>query len=200
MIHGFFQFIPVNDNNKEILNMDEVTVGKLYEIVATDTSNNCFYKTKDVIKVVGFIDKVPLIRFSYRKEQLINVGGIDFYIYNILNIVRKFENNPLINGTDYTICVDNINSKNKIVLIVEAENDKLSRENENELSILFRKELSNENTNYDLMYINEKIDKAVVKIYNKGEYRKIRNMRIKKGIPIDSTKAVRFINYTELVS
>lgn len=199
MIHGFFEFIPVDNDDRISLSMEELEIGKLYEIVATDSIKNCLFKTKDVVRVVGFKGKVPLIRFVYRKEQLINIGGIDFSIYNILNIVNAFETNTSTNITDYTICVDNNTSNNKLILIVETNNDDSVVNYEKEFSKLFRKSLSVESKEYEKMYKAKKIDKATVKVFNKDQYSKIKKIKTRKGIPINN-KVIRFIDYNKLVS
>lgn len=55
--------------------MDQLEPGKKYEILLTNLSGFYRYKLKDVIEVVGYHNEAPLIRFAYRKNQLINLAG-----------------------------------------------------------------------------------------------------------------------------
>ncbi|MBR0399659.1 MAG: GH3 auxin-responsive promoter family protein [Mogibacterium sp.] len=70
----FYEFIPVDDESK-ILCIDELEVGKEYEIVVTTQSGLYRYKCGDVIKVVDYLHECPYIQFAYRKGQLLNLAG-----------------------------------------------------------------------------------------------------------------------------
>ena len=91
MIRGFYEFALAEDNSPKTFVMNELEIGKLYEVLATDIFTNRLYKTKDVFRVVGFEGNIPLIRFVYRKEQLINIGGASFSIDSILSVIKEFE-------------------------------------------------------------------------------------------------------------
>lgn len=77
----FFEFIPVidineklDDNNEsvdEVLFMDQLEIGKSYEIVITNFSGLYRYKMGDVIKVVGYHNTAVIIEFQYRKVNKI---------------------------------------------------------------------------------------------------------------------------------
>ena len=70
----FYEFIPVEDENR-ILCLDELEIGKEYEIVITNQAGLYRYKCGDVIKVTGYLDECPYIQFAYRKGQLLNLAG-----------------------------------------------------------------------------------------------------------------------------
>ena len=198
---GFYEFIPVYGENQHALTMNELEVGKLYEVATTDTIKNSMFRTKDVVKVVGFKDQVPLIKFAYRKEQLINICGVKFSIGSISNIVNEFEESNFVDATDYAIYVDSTTPNNRLVLVIETKSDTFEDNNyEKALSALFRRKLSAENEEYNLMYESGKTDKAIVKVIDKEQYNKIKIMGKRKRIPISNRKVIRFLEREALVS
>lgn len=68
----FFEFIPIPKENrkKQVLFMDQVEVGKSYELVITNLSGLYRYRMGDVIKVVGHYNQAVVIEFQYRKVNL----------------------------------------------------------------------------------------------------------------------------------
>ena len=73
---GFYEFIPVEEGAEETpLLLDQLEVGKEYELVVTNLSGFYRYRLGDVIRVVGYHNECPMIVFSYRKNQLISMYG-----------------------------------------------------------------------------------------------------------------------------
>ena len=73
----FFEFIPADapDDCTDTLTIDQLEVGKEYELILTNLSGFYRYRIKDVVKVLGFEGESPKITFSYRKSQLLDLSG-----------------------------------------------------------------------------------------------------------------------------
>lgn len=73
----FYEFLPVDagDDYSKIVTMDKVELGKDYEIVMTNLSGMYRYRMRDCVRVTGFHNKLPLIRFQYRIEQTLDIMG-----------------------------------------------------------------------------------------------------------------------------
>ena len=73
---GFYEFIPIEDGAPDtLLLMDQLEVGKEYELIVTNLSGFYRYRLGDVIRVTGYHNECPMIVFSYRKNQLISMYG-----------------------------------------------------------------------------------------------------------------------------
>ncbi|MBR0418502.1 MAG: GH3 auxin-responsive promoter family protein, partial [Erysipelotrichaceae bacterium] len=70
----YYEFIPVDDETK-ILSLDELEIGKEYEIVITNQAGFYRYRCGDVIKVLDYLNYCPYINFSSRKGTLLNITG-----------------------------------------------------------------------------------------------------------------------------
>ena len=73
---GFYEFIPMEEGAPETpLLMDQLEVGKEYELIITNLSGFYRYRLGDVIRVTGYHNECPMIVLSYRKNQLISMYG-----------------------------------------------------------------------------------------------------------------------------
>lgn len=73
---GFFEFLPLGQEEQErCLLMGELCTGKRYELVFTNHSGLYRYRIGDVIEVVGWFAQAPVVRFCYRKNQMLSLAG-----------------------------------------------------------------------------------------------------------------------------
>ena len=72
----FYEFIPVDTGDPaDIVTMDKLEVGRLYEIVATNFSGFYRYRMRDALKVVGMYNNTPMMEFQYRIDQSLSMTG-----------------------------------------------------------------------------------------------------------------------------
>lgn len=78
----FFEFIPVNDDIEEdetetpkTLLLNELEVGKKYEMVVTNSSGLYRYRMEDIVQVTRMHNNTPVIEFLYRKNLSMNVAN-----------------------------------------------------------------------------------------------------------------------------
>jgi len=69
-----YEFLPVDapDGTRPLL-MDEIEVGKDYEIIVTNFSGLYRYRILDIVHVTGIHNKTPKIEFLYRSNMGLNV-------------------------------------------------------------------------------------------------------------------------------
>ncbi|XP_054625272.1 GH3 domain-containing protein isoform X2 [Dunckerocampus dactyliophorus] len=74
----FCEFLPESSLEEEMpptLLMEEVKEGQSYELVITNAAGLFRYRIGDVVKVVGFHNRCPIVEFQYRRGQMLNVRG-----------------------------------------------------------------------------------------------------------------------------
>ncbi|MBQ7541993.1 MAG: GH3 auxin-responsive promoter family protein [Clostridia bacterium] len=78
----FFEFIPVGDDedeqedeNPKTLLIDELEVGKKYEVVVTNFSGLYRYRIEDVVQVTRMYNNTPQVEFLYRRNLGMNVAN-----------------------------------------------------------------------------------------------------------------------------
>ncbi len=77
----FFEFLPVDDDaedgNDEVtpLLIDQLEVGKKYELVVSNFSGLYRYRMEDVVKVTRMYNNTPQIEFLYRRNLGMNIAN-----------------------------------------------------------------------------------------------------------------------------
>lgn len=73
---GYFEFIPLGKGltSSQPVGLTEVEAGKEYEIVVTNFAGLYRYKLGDVVKVQGFHNSTPELRFVCRGNLLLNIN------------------------------------------------------------------------------------------------------------------------------
>lgn len=77
----FFEFLPVNDDeeggdeNVKPLLIDQLEVGKKYEMVVSNFSGLYRYRMEDVVQVTRMHNNTPMIEFLYRRNLGMNIAN-----------------------------------------------------------------------------------------------------------------------------
>ncbi len=90
----FYEFLPIeqkNNVNAQPLCMWEVEKGKYYELMITTYSGLYRYNMLDVVKVVDFVGKTPIIVFCGKSSEQLIVDGKKLYGYQIADTVQMTE-------------------------------------------------------------------------------------------------------------
>lgn len=75
----FFEFLPVNEEDEvdveHPLTLDQVEVGKKYELVITNLSGFYRYRMRDIFLIKGMHNKTPMIEYLYRSNKTVSLMG-----------------------------------------------------------------------------------------------------------------------------
>lgn len=77
----FFEFLPINEGDEEVdssarpLLINELEVGKTYELIVSNFSGLYRYRMGDVVKVTGMYNNTPRIEFLYRLGLSMNIAN-----------------------------------------------------------------------------------------------------------------------------
>ena len=189
---AFFEFIPVDDEESRPLLFHELKEGELYEIVITNLSGLYRYRIKDVIRVTRFVGKVPMIKFAYRKQQLINITGVKLTSEHISNAITNFENRTNIKILEYCIYPDTNVSPWRMSLFIETSS-KVNRNQQNEINQIFDEELAKENKEHGRMLKIGETSPTCIHIIEEQTFKKYRDLRISEGASQNQVKSIRLI-------
>ncbi len=72
----FYEFRSVEDDNYDhLLTLDQLEVGRDYEIITTNLSGFYRYKMDDVVRITGKVKNMPTMEFLYRQKQTVSLMG-----------------------------------------------------------------------------------------------------------------------------
>lgn len=91
---GFYEFIPESewdaDHPKTLMPMD-VKIGDRYRILVTNDAGFYRYDIRDVVEVVGFYEKTPLIVFRHRLGGLLNSTSEKTTEFHVVRVMQRLQ-------------------------------------------------------------------------------------------------------------
>ena len=191
---GFYEFIPIDSADEETsLTMDQLEVGKDYEIVITNLSGLYRYRIKDVIRVTGWHKKAPKLKFVYRKNQMISIAGEKTSQEAVSWVVEQFAKKTGCEIPDYSIYADLSVDPGRYVLLVESY-PLLSTEKVKEYEELLNNLFSQANPNLGFVIKNNQLQKPKLKIVQQQTYALYTDMQVMRGTSRNQIKPVRIID------
>lgn len=88
---GFFEFLPVPEEAGPPMTIEQVEIGRRYELVFTNHSGLYRYRMQDVLEVVGFFGEAPVVRFCYRLNQALNVADEKLNTEQLRSAMERFQ-------------------------------------------------------------------------------------------------------------
>jgi len=102
----FFEFIPEEEGdslNPTALMADELIEGKTYYILPTTAYGLYRYHIRDVVRVVGFHNKTPLIEFLSKGSHFSNLTGEKLSEYHITGAMKQILDELNLKLTTYSV-------------------------------------------------------------------------------------------------
>jgi len=121
---GFYEFIPMEEgaSDKPLL-MDQLEVGKEYELVITNLSGFYRYRLGDVVRVTGYHNECPMIVCSYRKSQLISMYGEKVTELVLHNAVEKTAEEAGIEILEYSVYANMETEPGHYTVLLESDHE-----------------------------------------------------------------------------
>ena len=121
---GFYEFIPVEDGAEEKpLLLDQLEIGKEYELVVTNLSGFYRYRLGDVIRVTGYHNECPMIVFSYRKNQLISMYGEKVTETALRTAVESMAEESETTVLEYSVYADTETDPGHYIVLLESDRE-----------------------------------------------------------------------------
>ena len=188
----YYEFIPIDDEDK-IYSINELEIGKEYEIVITNQAGLYRYRCGDIIKVVDYLSECPYIQFSRRYGQLLNVTGEKTTEEHVAAAVKAISQAANCEVTDWVVCVDmDANPFRYILLIENKEGKDLSQYDE-----YADQALNKINARYEYFVKLGKIGKVTIRNLKNGTNKSWMKKLIEGGAPTTQVKPVRILDTPE---
>ena len=192
-----YEFIPVEgDENARPLTLDQLEVGKDYEIIITNFSGLYRYRIMDIVRCTGEYNESKKIRFLYRSNMGLNVANektsTDMLDWVAAELQKKFD----IEFEGFSYYPDTDERLARYVLLVETKSDIPTA----------RKEEFEDALNEFMKQANEKYEKYISwgmittpRVYQleDGTYAAYRHSLVEQGRALNQIKPVTVINTPE---
>ncbi|OEL18362.1 Jasmonic acid-amido synthetase JAR1 [Dichanthelium oligosanthes] len=205
---GYFEFIPLEKPNAEEtensasihyiesdpVGLTEVKIGKIYEVVITTFGGLYRYRLGDIVKVVGFHNSTPELRFICRRSLVLSIN-IDKNTEKDLQLAVE-EAGKLLEAekleiVDFTSSVEKSSDPGRYLIFWELSSDAsedVLRSCANCLDLAF----------VDAGYVGSRKIKTIgpleLRILKKGTFKEILDHFLSLGGAVSQFKTPRFIN------
>ena len=191
----FFEFLPADApaDCTDTLTLEQLEEGKEYEVIITNQCGFYRYRIQDVIRVLGFHNKSPMITFAYRKSQLVNVAAEKTTEEHLNEAMRRFGKAVGTDINDYALYVDDQSDVSRYVLLVEPDTP-IPVDHDRQYGKLMQKILIDVNPEYGAVVDCGDLGMPLVLIQQQQTHALWREMKLAKGSSANQVKPVRVLD------
>lgn len=186
----FFEFIPVGGDNTPLL-IGDVEIGEKYELVVTNRSGLYRYRLGDVVKVVGLHEKAPVVKFCYRRNQIINIAGEKSNQQQFDMAIKRFMELARTEVSGYCVCEDFSELAPGYLFYMECEKAPQNADD------LFEKCMCEANPEYKSCLNMREIRPLHIEFLREGSFRRYEQKLAERGKPMAQSKMPHFLNTEE---
>ncbi|XP_024996977.1 jasmonic acid-amido synthetase JAR1-like [Cynara cardunculus var. scolymus] len=207
---GYFEFLPLSqgqtdfdsdsDSNSNFTSVEpksvgltDVKVGEEYEVVVTNFAGLYRYRLEDVVKVTGFHNSTPELKFVCRRNLMLTINidkNTEKDLQSSVEAAAKLLTAEKLEVVDFTSHVDLLSEPGHYVIFWEVSgeaSDELLKECCNRLDLSF----------VDAGYVSSRKTKAIgaleLRVLSKGAFRKILDHYIEQGTVLNQFKTPRCV-------
>ncbi len=196
----FFEFIPVNDDIEEDENetpktllLNEVEVGKKYELVVTNSSGLYRYRMEDIVQVTRMHNETPVIEFLYRKNLSMNVANEKTTTAMVDHSAKRTFERANAEFVGYSFYPDFSSNPPRYCLFTEIKGD-VSEEKRQEMIDILDEELKEVNEKYYKYRRWGMLNRPEILILKPNTYWDYRENLRAQGVVLNQIKPVTVIN------
>ncbi|XP_078431664.1 auxin-responsive GH3 family protein [Wolffia australiana] len=193
---GFFEFIPLstdNDVEAEPVCLEEVELGKEYEVVITNFAGLYRYRLGDVVRVGGFHNSSPMLQFICRRGLVLNVNvdkNTERDLQMAVEEASKLVAAEKLEVVDFSSCVERSSEPGHYVIFWELSGEATE-------SVLRSCADCLDSAFVDAAYVTSRKAKAIgpleLCIVRKGTFRKVLENYINNGAAMSQFKNPRCV-------
>ena len=192
----FFEFLPVGEDVKRPLLIDELKENGLYELIITNKTGLYRFKLGDVVRVMKLEGKMPYVQFAYRSEFVTDMVSIHLTGEQVKLSIKDMEDSLIIKIIDYAL-YPNYNLRiPRLELFIEPE-ELINKEIKLKLDDVMDKALIKNDYSYMLSSKEKQLDKIKVFVLKKGTFTIYREKKVDEGASLNQLKTIRMIRNEE---
>ena len=174
----FYEFIDITKKNKTPVTIDKLKINKKYKVIITTQEGLYRYNMEDIVKVTGFMKKIPLLKFESR-DSFLNIAGELASEEELIKIHKKTFKELKMKIDNFTVIPYYDTSKKPRYEILLDSKDEIDSKKIKEFQEKIDDNLQIEINDYMQMR-NEfgRMDKPVISILKKNSYDKFNKKRV----------------------
>ncbi|MBR0399386.1 MAG: GH3 auxin-responsive promoter family protein [Mogibacterium sp.] len=195
---GFYEFIPVEGEYDRPLFMDELEIGKLYEMVVTNKAGLYRYMLRDVIRVTGYEGQTPYIEFAYRANLVSDTSAIHMTTEHLDKLIEELEQETGTHIEEYCMYQDSSCNPPGNDLFFEANEGTADWDME-AVSEFVEMRLREINWDYRFCRESGKIRQIRLRPLEPGTCSRYRSIQLENGASANQLKVARVVRKEEML-
>ncbi len=196
----FFEFIPVNDDveeeeteNPKTLLLNELEVGKKYEMVVTNSSGLYRYRMEDIVEVTRMHNNTPMIEFLYRRNLSMNVANEKTTTQMVDHSAKRTFERTGYEFVGHSFYADFSTTPPRYCMLTEVKGD-VSEEKRQEMIDVLDEELKEVNEKYYKYRRWGMLNRPEILILKPNTYWDYKEQLRSQGVVLNQIKPVTVIN------
>ena len=195
----FFEFIPVNEDEEEpeenpkTLLIDELEVGKKYEVVVSNFSGLYRYRMEDVVQVTRMYNNTPQVELLYRRNLGMNIANEKTTTQMIDFAAKETSAEAAIPFVGHSFHADYSTNPPRYCMLIETENA-VSEEQRQKLCAILDEKLKGVNEKYFKYRRWGMLNVPEVLLLQPKTYWDYRESLRGKGVVLNQIKPVTVLN------
>ncbi|MGI9289288.1 MAG: GH3 auxin-responsive promoter family protein [Pseudomonadales bacterium] len=179
-----FEFFPADINRKpdrlDLLTVDQLEEGRNYYIYVTTSGGLCRYDMNDIIRITGFYEQTPLMRFVQKGKGVVSFTGEKLYESQVVDAVA-YTFAPFKRSYEFIAAVGSMKDSNpRYTFLVEFKDEIAKAEGEDIINNIDQK-LAALNIEYEAKRKSKRIDPPVLRVVRWGELDRFRKRSVEGG-------------------
>jgi hypothetical protein len=179
---GFYEFIPESEwasEQPKTLMPTDIKIGNRYRILVTNDAGLYRYDIRDVVEVVGFYEKTPLIAFRYRLGGLLNSTSEKTTEFHVVQVMQRLQQEFNLSLEDFCVTLSDQEIPAHYWVNLEMSDDAYLAHPE-ALLRRFDEVLQEENGHYQIMR-RDQVPAPGLRIFERGSFETLRHRLLQKG-------------------
>ena len=168
-------------------------------MVVTNFAGFYRYRLGDVVKVVSYYNKTPVIEFMYRKGQLLNLAGEKTSESAVKQAIKETLKTWDLDLEDYTVKQDLERPIGRYQFYIEVNNLNSLTSGSGEIRDELENSLAEANPRYRVGLENKRIAPLTVYFVKQGTFQTIRTELVKRGASLNQVKMPRLVRNQALI-
>lgn len=200
----FFEFLPIEDGEEEAragvkpLLINQLEVGKEYEIVVSNFSGLYRYRMEDVVRVTKMYNNTPCVELRYRQNLSLNVANEKTTTQMVDFASKQTAEKMGVKLAGYSFYGDYSTNPPRYCMLAEIEDGKVWSEEERQKAIdILDEELCETNEKYFKYRRWGMLNRPEILLLKNKTYWDYREMLRNNGVVLNQIKPVTVINTDE---
>ncbi len=200
---AFFEFIPaeaLDEAEPETCSLEDLELGRHYEVVVTTVAGLYRYRVGDVIGVVGFQNRAPVVEFLYRRGTLLNLAAEktseDAAQTALVEALAETEAAMI----DYTILPDLASSPPRYIYLIERPRGDAAAVSAGQLAERLEQALRRASPYYGSIRDDGRLGALQVRWVPAGSFHALRERLVERGASATQVKVPRVLRQPDLLS